>query len=114
MLVDLVGDDEDSLLHADVRDLLHLSPVVRRAGRIEGVHNDRFRLRRDSLLKERGGQEKPFLFARGENHGRCAGELDLVRVRDPVRRGDDDLVSFLEQGEGQVEEDVLPPFETTT
>ena len=108
VLVDFVAHDEDALFHADVADGLDFVRGIDAAGGIAGrIQDEQSRLGRDGGKKLGGRDFELGLVRGGQDHRRGAGELDHLRVTQPVGGRDDDLVAFLAGGDDDVEAGVL-------
>ena len=108
LLVDFVRDHPDLLAHAHLGDLFELLAGVRGAGRVARVvEDDRLGVGRDRRRQVARGEAEAVLFAGRDDHGVGLGELDLVRVGDPVRRRDQDVVALVVERHRDVEQGVL-------
>ena len=108
MLVDLVADHRQIVLHRDLADGgLHLIGLegARRVAR--GVEDDGSRPRRDGRLEALGVDDVPVFRTRLDIHRAAAGRLHHLRVGEPVRGGDQDLVALPDQDLERREEDAL-------
>ena len=108
LVVDLVGDDINVLLHADLGDGLHHRQVIHHPRGIAGVVEDQgLGLGGDGGAQLLGTHlEAGFL--RGLHHHRHAADhFDLLVVAHPVRSRENDLVSGVHQGLQDHIQDVL-------
>ena len=78
------------------------------AGRIAGrVDDDGPGTRRDGREKMIGAQPEAVVLVRADDHGRAAGQLDLLNERRPARHVRDDLIARPDEREGRVQQRLL-------
>ena len=109
VLVNVVGQHPDvGVLHQHVRQGLHFGlGVGRPAGVRRRVQDQPFGLRRDRPFQVLLTQAEAALRRTRDRHGLAVGQQRDVRIRDPVRRRDDDLVAGIEGRHEGVEDDLL-------
>ena len=104
-VIDLVGDDVDVLLHADLGQSLQLLPAVHGAGGVAGVVQDHALGLGGNGGGELLGGDLEFVSLGGMDDDRnAAHHADQLGIADPVRRGQDDLVPGIDKGaEGHID-----------
>ena len=99
-VVNLVSDDVNIVTQADLRKRFQLFFGVDHAGRVgRVVEHERLRFIRDGGFKLLRRHFKMLRLGRRYDHRNAAHHTDLLRIADPVRRGNDDLIAGVEQRE---------------
>ena len=98
-VVDLIRDHIDILLHTDLGNGLQLLAAVHHTGGVGGVvQNHALGLGGNSGSELLGGDLEVLSLGGLHHHGHAAHHLNELDVADPVGRGQDDLVSGVDQG----------------
>ena len=108
LVVNLVGNDENALLHGPGRDGVELVPGIvatRRVGR--AVHDQAARARGARRLELFHADEKIVLRLRVDEDRHAVGQLNQRRVADPIWRRDYDLITRIEKNLEKIEEALL-------
>ena len=99
-VVNLVSDDVNIVTQADLRKRFQLFLGVDHAGRVgRVVEHERLCFIRNGSFKLLRRHFKMLRLRRRDDHRNAAHHTDLLRIADPVRRGNDDLIAGVEQRE---------------
>ena len=99
-VIDLVGNDIDIMAQADLCKRAELFFGINHAGWVgRVVEHERLRFIRDGGFKLFRRHFKMLRLGRRYDHRNAAHHTDLLRIADPVWRGNDDLIAGVEQRE---------------
>ncbi len=109
LLVDVVGEDPDiRVAQQHVADRPQLVGRVGGAGRVARVvQHEPAGPRRDRLLERLGAQLEAVVLLARHQHRLAVGQRDDVRIADPARARDDDLVVLVQRRQHGIEDHLL-------
>ena len=98
LIIDLIRDDIQVVLDADIGDSLERLFRIDSAGRVGGViENDGLRLVRDGVLELLRRELEALLLTDIDDHRHTAEQAHHLIIADPVRGRDDDFVARVDQ-----------------
>ena len=109
MLIHVIGGDQDMrIFEQNFAQGFKLIEGIDSAGRVAGAVDDEHScFGRDGFFELLRGYFETLFDPGVDNHRLAFGDQNNVRIRDPVGRGNDNLVAGIDDGQCEIEETLL-------